>query len=126
MGCTRLIKRSNAKFAIALPGEKAGPVTPLFYAYLRPGQAMEIDGPDIRRHVQFPAPFLKGFAVIESLTELDIVVVYTAAGEHGHLETLEIERVPAGCALVYRIWFLCPIQDRGLDSAGWMTKVDYW
>lgn len=95
MGCTRLIKRSNAKFAIALPGEKAGPVTPLFYAYLRPGQAMEIDGPDIRRHVQFPAPFLKGFAVIESLTELDIVVVYTAAGEHGHLETLEIERVPA-------------------------------
>ena len=82
------------RFSIALPGEKAGPVSPYFYAYLRPGQAMEIDCPDIRRHVQFLAPFLKGFAVIESLTELNVVAVYTAAGQDGQVETMDIEQMP--------------------------------
>jgi hypothetical protein len=36
---------------------------------------------------------LKGFVVIESASELDIVAVYTVAGSTGQVETLFIERV---------------------------------
>lgn len=91
---TETTVKLRKRFSIALPGEKAGPVTPFFYAYLRPGQAMEIDCPDIRKHTQFDASFLKGFAVIESKSELNVVVVYTATGESGRVEMLDIERVP--------------------------------
>jgi hypothetical protein len=45
--------------------------------------------------VRQPQPFLKGFAIIESRIELDIVAVYTAAGATRQIETLDIERVPA-------------------------------
>ena len=38
---------------------------------------------------------MKGFVVIESETELDVVAVYTAAGRDGQVETLHTERVPA-------------------------------
>ncbi|MGZ3294160.1 MAG: hypothetical protein ACXU9D_12945 [Xanthobacteraceae bacterium] len=38
---------------------------------------------------------MKGFVVIESETELDVVAVYTAAGRDGRVETLHTERVPA-------------------------------
>lgn len=88
------------KFAIALPGEKAGPVTDFFYTQLGPDEAMEIDCPDIRRHTQATTPFLKGFAVIESLVELDIVAVYTAAGDGQRVETMDIERVPSRRSVV--------------------------
>ena len=82
------------KFAIALPGEKAGPVSEFFDAELGPNQALEIDCQDIFEHTQSTAPFLKGFAVIESDVELDVVVVYTAAGATEQIETLHIEHVP--------------------------------
>ena len=83
------------KVAIALPSEKPGPVSKFFDAKLGPDEAFEIDCPDILRHAPVRADFLKGFVVIETDVELDVVAVYTAAGASRQIETLEIERVPA-------------------------------
>ena len=68
------------KIAIALPGEQPGPVTKFFDAKLGPDEALEIDRDDIFRHADSPVPFIKGFVVIQSEVELDVVAVYTAAG----------------------------------------------
>ena len=81
------------KFAVALPSEDQGPISPFFKAKLGPDGAFEIDCPDIVAHIRYEAPFLKGFAVIFSLVKLDIVAVYTVAGENGYIESLDIERV---------------------------------
>jgi hypothetical protein len=82
------------KVAMALPGEKPGPVSKVFEAKLGPNEALEIDCPDIERHAG-TEKFVKGFVVIESPVELDIVAVYTAAGATRQVETLALERVPA-------------------------------
>jgi hypothetical protein len=82
------------KFAIALPSEKAGRVTKFFDARLGPDEAFEVDCPDIFKHTQTEG-FLKGFAVIESERELDVVAVYTAAGSTDAVETMDVERVEA-------------------------------
>ena len=79
------------KIAVALPGEKAGPVSRFFLAHLRPDEALEIDCPDILRHAQ-AQNFLKGFVVIESESMLDVVAVYTAG--HDDVETEDVVRVP--------------------------------
>jgi hypothetical protein len=81
------------KFAIALPGERPGRVSKFFDAKLGPDQAFEIDCPDIFEKTETKEGFLKGFVVIESALELDIVAVYTAAGATGRVETMELERV---------------------------------
>jgi hypothetical protein len=83
------------KFAIALPGEKAGKVSRFFDAKLGPDEAFEIDCPDIMERTGENASFLKGFAVIQSSLELDVVAVYTAAGGSGRVETMDVERVEA-------------------------------
>jgi len=83
------------KIAQALPGEKAGRVSRFVSASLKPDEALEIDCPDILRILDFGG-FLKGFAVIQSKTELDVVAVYTAApSATGTVAVLEMERVPA-------------------------------
>ncbi|HEY6249276.1 MAG TPA: hypothetical protein VI685_04910, partial [Candidatus Angelobacter sp.] len=78
------------KIAVALPGERPGPVSRFFPAQLRPDEALEIDCPDILKHAH-TAGFLKGFVVIETLSELDVVAVYSAG--HPRVETLDVERV---------------------------------
>jgi hypothetical protein len=80
------------KVAIALPGEQAGRVSPFFEAKLGPDEAFEIDRKDIFQHVGSDE-FLKGFVVIESPAELDVVAVYTAAGREEFVETFHSERV---------------------------------
>jgi hypothetical protein len=40
------------------------------------------------------ADLLKGFVVVESDVELDVVAVYAAAGQDDQVETLHTERVP--------------------------------
>jgi hypothetical protein len=42
------------KFAIALPGEKPGPVSAYFPVSLKGDEALEIDCPDIMSHVRSP------------------------------------------------------------------------
>ncbi len=83
------------KIAVALPGLKPGPVSSFFPAKLGPDEALEIDSPDILKRAGANAEFLKGFVVIESEVELDVVCVYTAVGNTGQVETLHTERVPA-------------------------------
>ena len=85
--------RFRKKFAVALPEEQPGPVSKFFNAKLGPDEAFEIDCPDIFRRTNGKEGFLKGFAVIESALELDVVAVYTAAGGTGRVETMELERV---------------------------------
>lgn len=99
------------KFAIALPGEKPGPVSEFFGAELGPNQALEIDCRDIFEHTQSTADrFLKGFAVIESDVELDVVAVYTTAVATEHIETFHTERVPPRC-LTSGLPDLVPVPD---------------
>lgn len=81
------------KFAAAQPGERRGPVSKFSNVRLGPDEAFEIDCPDIFHKMETKEGFLKGFAVIESALELDVVAVYTAAGATGRVETMEIERV---------------------------------
>lgn len=82
------------KIAVALPNEKAGKVSGFFDVALKNDEALEIDCGDIYTHMEMHATFLKGFVVIESKTELDVVAVYTAAGASGQVETMHIERFP--------------------------------
>ena len=84
----------RVKVAVGLPGLRPGPVSKFHAAKLGPDEALEIDGPDIFKLAEHRADFMKGFVVIESETELDVVAVYTAAGREGQVETLHTERVP--------------------------------
>jgi hypothetical protein len=82
------------KFAVALPGQEAGPVSETFGNKLGPDEALEIDRADILERAGAREDFLKGFVVIKCDVELDVVAVYTAAGMDGEVKTLHIERVP--------------------------------
>jgi len=81
------------KFAVALPNQKAGPVTKLIEAKLGSDEAFAIECREIigRTH---SAGFAEGFVVIESKVELDVVAVYTTSGSAGQVQTMELERVP--------------------------------
>jgi hypothetical protein len=84
------------KIALTLPLVAPGPISPFFPATLKGDQALEIDCTDIaRRAPPIHSRFFKGFVVIQSQTELDVVGVYTAApSPDGKVVALEIERVP--------------------------------
>lgn len=54
-------------------------ISPFHQATLRPDEALEIDARDVTRAINVVPPrFAKGFVVIESPCELDVVAVYTA------------------------------------------------
>ena len=83
------------KFAVALPDGKPGPVSQFRDIAIGPDQAISIDCAQIYELLRAKPEFIDGFAVIESDVELDVVAVYSAGGEHGKMETLHTERVPA-------------------------------
>ncbi len=85
----------RVKAAVALPHLRPGPVSPFQEAVLGPDEALEIDCAETFRLAQIDARFVKGFVVIESDTELDVVSVYTAGPADGPVATLHTERVPA-------------------------------
>jgi hypothetical protein len=88
--------RFRQKVATTLGGQQPGPISPFWESALRPDQALEIDCTDIFRHTQLHTRFIKGFVVIQSPSDLDVVGVYTAApSPSGTVAALEIERVPA-------------------------------
>ena len=69
------------KVALAFPPgrQEPGKVTDYYEFELGPDQALEIDCSDIREMVEIEYPrFIKGFVVILSKEELDVVAVYTA------------------------------------------------
>lgn len=83
------------KVAVARPGLEAGPISSFSSAKLGPDEALEIDCEDIRCESHLRDDFLKGFVVIQTVNvELDVVVVYTAAGTiTEQVETIHLERV---------------------------------
>lgn len=90
------------RFSIALPGERSGGHTEFEQdtARLGPGDALEIDCPDIMGRVRqlCSGPFCKGFVVIESRSELDVVAVYTVADLNTQqVTTFHTDRVPPSC-----------------------------
>jgi hypothetical protein len=86
------------KVAVAYPGEQ-GQITPFQRPrVLSPDGAIEIDCPQVMQIFPAPAPaFLKGFVVIESDIELDVVAVYTGSTGPCGGNTFATERVPARC-----------------------------
>lgn len=85
------------KVAIASPSEQSGSVLNFSEVKLKPDSALEIDCPDIfSKHTDtsIGKGFLKGFVVIESKVELDVVAVYTVTSKDGHV-AIHMERVPA-------------------------------
>jgi hypothetical protein len=95
-------KCKNANFrwkvAVALPNQ-AGTVSSFQRPRtLLPDAAMEIDCPQVMSAVQPPLLFIKGYVVLESDIELDIVAVYTGAQTAtGPVTTFYSERVQARC-----------------------------
>jgi hypothetical protein len=101
------------KFAIALPLQKSGRFTRFFDVVLGDDQALEIDCLDIFERTAdiSTAEFRKGFAVIESDVEIDIVSVYTSANfETNQIITQDIERVPPR-VILHELPDLVPVPD---------------
>lgn len=84
------------KFVQAKPSENPeGKISQLYSATLLPDGAFEIECADILKRLGVQDPFVKGFVVLLSRTELDVVAVYTAAGNaSGPVVTMDTERVP--------------------------------
>lgn len=89
------------KLAVALPKQQ-GPISPFQRPItLSPDGAIEIDCPEVMQlaFTLTPPPatkFVKGYIVIESDIELDVVAVYTAIpGPPAYVSTMHTERVPA-------------------------------
>lgn len=85
----------RVKIAVALPGQP-GPISAFQIFTLRADEALELDCELIHKLAEQPDDrFLKGFAVIQCATRLDIVGVYTAGGLSAPFEirTMEMERV---------------------------------
>lgn len=80
------------KFALTAPGEAPGTIYPFTAHKLGPDQALEFDCDGLFRRVRIR--FAKGFAVIQSPVELDVVAVYTASGVADSVRTMHVERVP--------------------------------
>ena len=83
------------KVAIAMAGQRPGPVTAYVGGRLRPDEAFAVECREITRLAGSGGALVEGFLVIESPAALDVVAVYTGAGRDGVLSTLAIERVPA-------------------------------
>jgi hypothetical protein len=82
------------KFASALRDGRSGTVSPFAEIKLGPDQTISLDCAQVYELLRAKPGFIDGFAVIESNVELEVVAVYTAAGENGQVATMQTERVP--------------------------------
>ena len=80
------------KVATALPG-RAGPISPFETVLLRNDEAMEIDCLHIQKLAR-DERWVKGFVVIQSSHQLDIVAVYTTSRRDSEVNSFHTERVP--------------------------------
>lgn len=89
------------KVAVANPGEP-GPVTAYSRTVpLRPDQALEVDCQQVMKVVPPPQPrFVKGYVVIESDIELDVVAVYSGTPGACGSNSFHTERVLPRCVPV--------------------------
>ena len=79
------------KFALTRPNVIPGPITPWTAATLNSDQALEIECTDSL--LRIGGGFAKGFVVVETQRELDVVAVYTAAATT-RVQTMTVDRVP--------------------------------
>lgn len=89
------------KVAQANPG-KPGKVSGFQDSSLGPDEAVEIDCEETKRLLNIAnLTFLKGYVVLESAKELDVVAVYSGTqGPNWPLNTFHTERVPSRCVPV--------------------------
>jgi hypothetical protein len=80
------------KFALTRPNTQPGLITPWTGAQLRSDQALEIECTGAL--IRMGSGFAKGFVIVETQRELDVVGVYTAVATSGRVQTLAIDRVP--------------------------------
>jgi hypothetical protein len=78
------------KFALTGPSEGSLPPTSFGFNKLGPDYAMEVD---CTNRALLERRFVKGFAVIQTPIEVDVVAVYTAGGPRDSLSVMELERV---------------------------------
>jgi hypothetical protein len=75
-------------------GQRPGKVTPFVRAGLKANEAFEIDCPEIAKVTELPiggGNYIKGFVVILSPQELDVVAVYTGRGQgNSPLSTIHV------------------------------------
>lgn len=78
--------------------QRPGKVTPFFRAELQANEAFEIDCPEIAKVTGLPiggGNYIKGFVVIMSSSELDIVALYTARPRgDNQVSTMHVLPVP--------------------------------
>ena len=82
------------RFTSTLPDGKPGEISRFAEIKLAPDQALSLDCAQVYELLHAKPGFIDGFAVVESNVELDVVAVYTASGENGHITALQTERVP--------------------------------
>ena len=101
---------AHFRWKVAVAGIlEPGPISPYQRTpVLNPDQALEIDCPQIMNALPAPQPaFVKGYVVIESDVELDVVAVYTGTqGASWPLNSFHTERVEARCVPVCEDLFL--------------------
>jgi hypothetical protein len=83
------------RFSATLPSGKPGTISRFAEIKLDPGQTISLDCAQVYELLQAKPGFIDGFAVIDSNVDQDVVAVYSAAGEHGKVTTLQTERVQA-------------------------------
>lgn len=114
------------KVAIGLPGLRVGPVSEFAEASLGPDDALEIDCSDVMAllkasGIKLPA-YVKGWVIIESPAELDVVAVYgTSTNRDAAAEpvnTFHTERVEPRCLTVCDDFVL----DISTGVADWYVK----
>ena len=92
--CSTITFKWRVSIGLMVSDPITAPFLPWSKFTLRPGQSIEIDSPNILRATD--RPFTKGFVLIETPCELDIVAVYTSASSTaGSVATFHTERVPA-------------------------------
>ena len=99
------------RYSVALPGETSGGTTPFIAGNkLNPGEAFEIDCPDILGEVPHfceGGGLCKGFATVEGTSDLEIVAVYSAGDPvGGGVRSIHTERVGGHC----------PVRTQRIDS----------
>lgn len=111
------------KVAVGLPGLEAGQVSAFRDGRLGPDQALEIDWQDIQRALAadgHPLPaFVKGWVVIETPAQLDVVAVYGGADdEKSPNKVFHTERVPPRCMVPCEDFWL----NMSTGSAAWTVQ----
>ena len=82
---------NSLRSKLAFPGE----ISKWIEAGLKDDQVKQISCPDVKKYELHLIHGFEGFLVIESIYELDVVAVYTAAPLGEGVSSIDVERVPA-------------------------------